>query len=66
MRKSSNIWAVAVIIGTIITLFSFVFLRDTDFYAVRWVGVVIMVVGFVCGPTYIAPKNKNNRKKDTR
>lgn len=51
MEKSSIIGTAAVIIGALITLVSFIFLRDTVFYAVRWIGVVIMVAGFSCiGP----------------
>nr|WGD68119.1 hypothetical protein P5646_07695 [Bacillus velezensis] len=52
MEKSSIIGTAAVIIGALITLVSFIFLRDTVFYAVRWIGVVIMVAGFSCGPPH--------------
>ena len=52
MEKSSIIGTAAVIIGALMTLVSLIFLRDTDFYAVRWIGVVIMVAGFSCGTPF--------------
>ncbi|KTF61300.1 MULTISPECIES: hypothetical protein [Bacillus amyloliquefaciens group] len=66
MEKSSIIGTAAVIIGALIILVSFIFLRDTDFYAVRWIGVVIMVAGFSCGPARTISKHKNKHEKETR
>ncbi|AUJ60301.1 hypothetical protein [Bacillus velezensis] len=66
MEKSSIIVTAAVIIGALMTLVSFIFLRDTDFYAVRWIGVVIMVAGFSCGPAHTISKHKNKHEKETR
>ena len=66
MEKSSIIGTAAVIIGALMTLVSFIFLRDTDFYAVRWIGVVIMVAGFSCGPVHTISKHKNKHEKETR
>ncbi|XBP66732.1 hypothetical protein AAHB36_17120 [Bacillus velezensis] len=66
MEKSSIIGTVAVIIGALIILVSFIFLRDTDFYAVRWIGVVIMVAGFSFGPAHTISKHKNKHEKETR
>ena len=64
MEKSSIIGTAAVIIGALMTLVSFIFLRDTDFYAVRWIGVVIMVAGFSCGPAHTISKHKTNMKRN--
>ncbi|MCZ4247900.1 hypothetical protein O2313_10250 [Bacillus amyloliquefaciens] len=66
MEKSSIIGTAAVIIGALMLLVSYLFLRDTDFYAVRWIGGVIMVAGFSCGPAHTISKNKNKHEKETR
>ena len=55
MEKSSIIGTAAVIIGALMTLVSFIFLRDTDFYA-----------GFSCGPAHTISKHKNKHEKETR
>ncbi|OAZ60456.1 hypothetical protein SRCM100169_02391 [Bacillus siamensis] len=66
MEKSSIIGTAAVIIGALMILVSVVFLRDTDFYAVRWIGAVIMAAGFSYGPAHTISKNKNKHEKETR
>ncbi|WP_016937851.1 hypothetical protein [Bacillus siamensis] len=58
MEKSSIIGTAAVIIGALMILVSVVFLRDTDFYAVRWIGAVIMAAGFSYGPAHTISKQK--------
>ncbi|MEC3655167.1 hypothetical protein P9148_08625 [Bacillus siamensis] len=66
MDKSSIIGTAAVIIGALMILVSVVFLRDTDFYAVRWIGAVIMAAGFSYGPAHTISKHKNKHEKETR
>ncbi|MBD0407432.1 hypothetical protein CHH79_08250 [Bacillus siamensis] len=66
MEKSSIFGTAAVIIGALMILVSVVFLRDTDFYAVRWIGAVIMAAGFSYGPAHTISKHKNKHEKETR
>ncbi|MFH6682500.1 hypothetical protein RI119_05780 [Bacillus amyloliquefaciens] len=66
MEKSNIIGTAAVIIGALMLLVSYLFLRGTDFYAVRWIGAVIMVAGFSRGPAHTISKNKNKHEKETR
>ncbi|MED1120955.1 hypothetical protein [Bacillus atrophaeus] len=40
LKKLGYVEATVVVIGAILFIMSVIFLRDTDYYGVRWVGVV--------------------------
>ncbi|MBY8911474.1 hypothetical protein KY305_01710 [Bacillus sp. YC2] len=66
MKKSGYIGGTAVVIGAIIFILSIIYLRQTDYYAVRWIGAVLMFGGIIFVPTYKAKETENSNKKETR